>query len=1285
MNDTLFSRSFLLSAWASDYSAYCASGEDKVLLTRLQNWSERESHKETSAEKAFIQTFFTEVWGYNSAGAQAKNEGFNLYPQFKVAKAGQGGGTGEADLAIGWFGMADIPPTPQVLCEFKDDRSGLDAAQNRKGNDRSPVKQCADYLKFAAEEHTPYGNEKIQPIWGIVTDMNEFRLYWRSRMPLQYERFVIKGSPASNGTTPLIDETEAARVQRFLFQRLFQRDALLSLSGESSLLALLARQRVQESRLEKGFYFEYRDYRLTLYRALLSHNPQYKTEPRTLVRLTQKLLDRFLFILFCEDMGARLDYPHNLLRDILTAQSRDEYFNPVECDLWTGKVKQIFNTMRDGGTFGPHTLNRFNGGMFAIDNALDTLVVPNQIFCAKNQGASDASMLQHTDTLLYFAAHYNFGIEDGGERAVGLYTLGRIFEQSITDLEIMEAEAANEQSLMKLSKRKTDGVYYTPEWVTAYLVEETLGRMFNDIRAVLITDEFATIDAALVEAEHTKTNKFKKKDSLCARYFVALEKYAQRIAKIKVLDPACGSGAFLIQALKRFVAEYEWINFEKSRVSYAYRQSGLFDRARAYNDILGNNLYGVDINAESVEITKLALWLHTALPGQPLSSLDGHIVCGNSLVDWDIEAVLGKKFTEDQKQRINPFSYAAAFPEVFAAGGFDILIGNPPYIKLQNMRVLQSEATDYWVKAKNAEGTPHFSSAQTGNYDIYLLFIEQGCRLLKPTGKMGFINPNVWPVNEYGQGLRDWLSVTRQLDRWVDFKSYQIFDEAITYTALQFFSGQPTAGVRLHFAPHGGGDLSSLDWQSVATLPWDELPKGQTWEFMPEEERALIAKLGAVSKPLSACCKTIFQGLITSADNIYHLTRLAPGKYRSYANKSGPFDVDIEDDLMRPLVSGTEAKRYQQPQTDTWLLFPYALDSDKPKLYSEQDLKAMYPKGWHYLQHHEKALRSRESHKFDGPGWHQFGRNQSIDKQEIPKLMIPRLVTKLFCAIDASGTFFLDNVDVGGVVATAPEDLHFLAAILNAPPANFVWRRISKPFQNDYRSANKQFIAPLPIPHADAAQKLDIGQLASELQQLHSAYRDEVQELTRLLHHEQMLPDTARQTPYWLWPGLTQVDALKKSTAAQATKHKGAALTRWANDQVQAVIDKKLLKLSARLIPSVTLAVTDSSGEIALHANGVKVLSVFESDKDAPFIAAQWRQVLRTTTVTPGLTAPKLLDRLLALQTTSVPALHQRIMDVDAKLTRQRTVIDEKESSINRLIYALYRLSTIDIRRIEQG
>ena len=299
--------------------------------------------------------------------------------------------------------------------------------------------------------------------------------------------------------------------------------------------------------------------------------------------------------------------------------------------------------------------------------------------------------------------------------------------------------------------------------------------------------------------------------------------------------------------------------------------------------------------------------------------------------------------------------------------------------------------------------------------------------------------------------------------------------------------------------------------------------------------------------------------------------------------------------------------------------------------------------------------------------------------------MIPRLVTKLFCSIDESGTFFLDNVDVGGVVATEPEDLNFLAAILNAPPANFVWRRISKPFQNDYRSANKQFIAPLPVPNATAEQKAAIGDLASELQQLHSAYRDGVRELTRLIDHEQMLPDTSRQSLRWPWPSLPEVETLKKSDAAKATGLKGAALTRWANEQVQSAIDQKLLKLSARLIPSVHLAVIETGEEIALHADGIEVLSVFESENDRRLIAAQWRQVLRTTSITPSLSAKKLVDRLLALRTTDVVALRKGIVDADSALTLERVTIDQKEAKINQLIYGLYGLDEAEIRRIEQG
>lgn len=1278
----LFSHAFLMSCWSADYATYCADDTDSRLLTKLTHWAEKDFQNETGAEGGFLELFFVELWGYARSGKQEKAAGFTLAQQFAIEKAGQNGGVGKADAAMGWFGASALPDTPQVLCEFKDVRSGLDAKQNRKGNDRSPVQQCADYLHFAKRQFTPYGTEKIQPTWGIVSDMNEFRLYWNSRMPQQYERFVIKRKSLAESGVVLLDSGEKARQQRFLFSRLFHADWLLNRGSEPPLLGLLSMQRIQEKSLEKTFYFEYRAYRDALFKTLQAANPTYKDQPRQLVRLTQKLLDRLLFVLFCEDMGAYLQFPVNLLRDLLIKDSQDEELQPNAMDVWEEKVLRLFKSMRNGGTFRTHQISRFNGGLFAADSDLDELHVPNKVFFTPFQGANDAALIKHKHTLLYFAANYNFGIEEGGERAIGLYTLGRIFEQSITDLEIMEAEAANQDSLMKLSKRKTDGVYYTPEWVTAYVVEETLGLRLRELRAENGQGEFAGLDAALVDADHFKNGKLKK-NTLSARYCDWLDSYQQRLSDLKVLDPACGSGAFLIQALKRLLQEHEWIVSEKSRVNYEFRQVAVFDKAKAYREILAKNLYGVDVNAESVEITKLALWLHTVMPGQPLSSLDGNILCGNSLVDWDINRA-EKPLSDAQLERINPFSYHEAFAEVFKAGGFDVIIGNPPYIKLQNMRRIQPEATDYWVQAKNADGSVKFRSVQTGNYDIYLPFIEQSVGLLHPEGRMGLIAPNVWAVNDYGQGLREVLHDTRRMDRWVDFKSYQIFDEAITYTALQFFTGKAVDGIKLHFAPNGGDDLSSLDWSQVNALPYDNLPTAAAWQFMPEPERRLIEKLNTTCKRLDdpSITSAIFQGLITSADSIYHLTKLGEGKYVSHVDKEKPVAVEIEDELMHPLVSGVEAKRYQTPKTETFILFPYDCSGDKPKLYSEVEMQTLFPKGWRYLEKYESVLRKRDGGKLNVDGWHQFGRNQSIDKQRFSKLLVPRLVKSLFCSVDSDGMFYMDNVDVGGVFVTHASDLFYIAGVVNAPVANFVWRRISKPFQNDYRAANKQFIAPLPIPDADEEQKKQVAKLAETLQELHTAYRDELQKLEKRLSAAQMTDDT--KTPQWIWAELPDEKQLKASDAAKATGLKGKALTDWAKAQYQAALAQKLEKLTVNLNPNLKLTVRYEDGELSLLADGTSILDSLYLD-DAELIAVQWKYVIRSTNITPSVTAEKLLGELLKLKTTDNDSLRKQIIALDKKLDELQVGIEAKEREMNALVYGLYGLTRDEVLQVERG
>lgn len=1279
----LFTTAFLLSVWAKSYETYCSDGSDERLKAKLQHWSDKQFQNETVAEATLVQSFFVEQWGYMASGQQSKALGYTLAPQFAIQQAGQKGGVGKADLAMGWFDHETLPAVPQILCEFKDTRSGLDAKQNRKGNNRSPVQQCADYLTFARREFTPFGHEKIQPTWGIVTDMNEFRLYWSAKMPHQFERFIIRLRNGEQGIA-LLDNGEAARKQRFLFSQLFHAEQLLNKGTESPLQTLISKQQLQEKALEKTFYFEYRAYRDHLFKTLLASNPSYQTQPKKLVRLTQKLLDRLLFILFCEDMGAHLSYPLNLLRDLMIEYSQDRRYAPNESDIWEEKILRLFKSMREGTPFLKHDINRFNGGLFAADADLDALNIPNKLFFAPMQGASNQALVSHPLTLLYFSANYNFGIEDSGDRAIGLYTLGRIFEQSITDLEIMEAEAANEMSLMKLSKRKTDGVYYTPEWVTAYIVEETLGLRLNEIAEQLGLTRQLPPNEQQIEQDHSKQGKLKK-GSTTQAYLDLLIAYETALGQLTVLDPACGSGAFLIQALKRLLQEHERIINEKRRVSYELKQSPMFDKAKIYRDILAKNLYGVDVNPESVEITKLALWLHTVMPGQPLSSLDGNIFCGNSLVDWDIKNTL-PDLNESQLDNINPFSYRTAFAKVFSDGGFDVIIGNPPYIKLQNMRSIQPEVTDYWVIAKHPQQPeqPKFLSTQTGNYDIYLPFIEQSTQHLKPTGRMGFIAPNVWTVNDYGQGLRGFLHQHKHLDRWVDFKDYQIFDEAITYTALQFFTGKAQTGIKLHFAPKGQPDLGLLDWANTPELAYADLPQQDAWQFMPAQERAFIQKLNNNCTTLADSCDSISVGIQTSADHIYHLTKVGDNQYLSHAIKGQAIAVTIEDDLMKPLVSGTESKRYQTPMTDTYLLFPYDISGDKPVLFTAEIMASHYPQGWAYLKQHEVALRLREKSKMDkDDNWWAYNYPKNLDKQKLKKLTVPQTVPDLRVTFDDKGDFYLNNVRVNGIFITESELGWFLLGIMNAPVTNFVFKRIAKSKEGGYFEANKQFIAPLPIPKVTDEQKQQVADFAEQLQTHHTNYRDKLIAFDKRLASSQMEDDTKPLT--WVWAKLADAKTLKVSAEAKATGLTGKALTEWAKQQAEKIRQQCFEPIASRLAPKAKLHADFTDGELSLHIDKTKVLSVYVDDDEGKRILPQWRQVIRNTNITPSLSAEKFVSLLLALKRTDNTSLLQQIVKLDKELEALAQTIASTEQQLNQLTYQLYGLTEEEIGMVERG
>ena len=892
------------------------------------------------------------------------------------------------------------------------------------------------------------------------------------------------------------------------------------------------------------------------------------------------------------------------------------------------------------GTALPH----INGGLFEEDPLINSLVVPNMIFATQGQGLNSASYSKDKATMLFLSANYNYAAKGEAKESLTLYTLGRIFEQSITELEYKIGELENRETVAKLSKRKRDGVYYTPEWVVNYLVDETMGPWFADARVACGWHE-----------------------SEIAQKPGILRAYLLRLQQMKIVDPACGSGAFLISAFRKLLHERQVL--AKSMQAQAVKdESGIgFDEANLISDILQNNIFGVDINPSSVEIAKLALWLHSARANSPLSTLK-NVVCGNSLVTPDCWTMMTRN--EVNEARVNPFDWDVTFPFKF-----DIVLGNPPYLKLQNLMRVDADVVTY-LTAQREVGT--YESAQTGNFDLYLPFIEKGLRLLTEGGRMAYIAPSLWTVNEYGAGLRGLIHRTRQLERWIDFKSFQVFKEAITYTALQFFTHDANDVVKIASSPDGA--VGDVDWSDIAkNLNADSLRENAEWLMSTGAERALIEKLGTECLRLddAKITNAIFQGLVTSADAVFHLKRTGKNQYTCFPKDSGTFQATIEDEIMKPLVSGAECKRYVMAETNTFLLFPYERAANGTmNLIPHDKFEKGFPLAWKYLKSFEKKLRSRENGKMDrDKDWWGFVYPKNLTKHDAEKLVVPRLVTDLVCFVDDSMSLHLDNVDVGGIVAAKGITSDFLAATFNGPICNFVFRRTAKPFQNGYWSANKQFIAPLPIPHATPAQQKAIGKMAKALQGKWTGRRDLLKEAEERLS---VLPRTTYK-PKFLWPDLPLLDDLKKQAPKKLMPHEQ---TEFAHTMQDEEVAKRLEALRGFLNRHAEMRAVFAKGELMLVTEDTKVLSKIYLDdaKQGKLLEKYWNYLILKRPKDAGRFARDLGCYPSGMD---MPAAKQFIERVD-ELLSDTLKIRDLEQDMNEALYELYGLSEDEKLLIEK-
>lgn len=585
---------------------------------------------------------------------------------------------------------------------------------------------------------------------------------------------------------------------------------------------------------------------------------------------------------------------------------------------------------------------------------------------------------------------------------------------------------------------------------------------------------------------------------------------------------------------------------------------------------------------------------------------------------------------------------------------------------------------------RRTQGDNIYRSA-TGRFDLYVLFIEKGIRLLSAAGRMAYIAPNRWPISKYGKGLIGLISEGRQLERWTDFRSHQIFDEATTYTALQVFTKDANDAVLMALAPGGEGDAADIDWSDPdLAVPYDALPADSEWLIATGAERRLIDRLARDCVRLDDPSLTdgIIVGVQATLNYVYHLDRVSDGTYRCHPKDGNPkagvphspsYIVEIEDEIMRPLISGDEAKRYENPETSTYLLFPYAIDDKgRTQPFSSEVLKKRFPNAWAHLS----KWRDRLNLNDETGVWWRYTYPKNLGIQHRPKLIVGQTVPCMRVSADTEGRYYLDNVRVNGILAQDEMRLGHVLGALNGAVADFVFRRLGKPKRGGYFEANKQYIEPLPIPRVDDKDCADVARRARDLQDRWTNRRD----LDRAAEDRLGTLVRARHDARWLWPNELPSHADLVDQAPRALAARGDRIA-WAHQRFEALEAVEIARLQAALEGGSRLTAAFADGELRLFVGGAVILGrIYLDDGPGRMAEAYWRWLLLSQSWRDAKSfAAKL--RLPPTEAETPPA-RQFVERVQA-LAEETAAIEAAEAEMNALLYRLYDLSEDERELVE--
>jgi len=931
--------------------------------------------KETSREQAYNQDFFIKILGYKEKPANPHS----LEPK-ATTDSGQ-----LPDAVLSYTDTEQDIKNIAAVVELKGASIDLDRPQRREGN-FSPVQQGFKYK--AQYRNCPFV---------VVSNFWEFRLY-RDNL-LDYEVWTLDN---------LVDPADDYLLFKTWYV-LLQFENFTAASGTSKTEDLLSDIRVEQEEIGKKFYKVYREARLDLLRDIYRNNQEVRDNIDLGIEKAQKIIDRVVFSCFAEDKGL---LPENTLQRVLQAAEGSTFGG----SLWN-TLKGFFEAI-DVGSDKLDIPQGYNGGLFRHDTELDNLKI------------SDEPLR----TVLSLGT-YNF------EDDLSVTILGHIFEQSISDLEEIKNKVNEQQDLETIaqSRRKKDGIFYTPDYIVRYIVENSLGTYLRE-HEEKFKEEFK------LKGDINDVNYEKREQQ-------AYEKYQQFLENVKVLDPACGSGAFLVYV-------FDYLMAENKRV--ASIRGTLFNNDQYIRSILKNNIFGVDLNEESVEITKLSLWLKSAEKGKQLTTLDKNIRCGNSLIN-DAEVAGGKAF--DWKEE---------FSEIMERGGFDVIVGNPPYVRLQN------------IKSNNVADVKYYeNNYQTakGRFDLYVLFIEKAVQLLSKTGKASYILPHKFLGSKFGEATRNYLSHGKYLEKLVHFGSHKVFADASTYTCILLLSHNNSRAHYLEAKP-----TENLNDSGFIDVPYENL-EGDSWIFTDAESAALLEKLTTQKIKLEDAFNKISRGVVTGADSVFILTGdIKDGKFYGYS-KELDSEVELEASIVKPLLMGSSVSRYTIAEEKLFLLYPHKLDSnDKTVPLSEDEFSHDFPKAYAYISNFKKLLTTKKvKYKTNPEYWYALHNSRELTVFENKKIISPYLAIRPNMVIDEAD-YYTNDKCTNLVFKNEDSNLHnSYFAILNSKVMWYYISKTSSEFLGGYFAFTNVYLEPFSFPKISEeiskrlSEKVELVKESSEL------------------------------------------------------------------------------------------------------------------------------------------------------------------------------------------------------------